>query len=135
MGKFSSDPLEKSEPSEIEVPLEIGDPLEETFFILPPEAIVWTELSYEGDTLTVHSANGERIVFDVAALAQRLRRERKSWNSESENQPITLDGTSESGRLTVRLHFTSITGELVDGAPEVDFFEGTILWRENQSPR
>ena len=95
------------------------------------------EISPEDGTLTVGvpGVGDERIVFDVAALARSLKREAKSWQGDSEEQPITLEGTSESGRLTARLHIHSISGNLVDGAPVVNSVEATILWRENQTPR
>ena len=103
------------------------------------------ELNWEDGTLIVRSGADERVVFDVAALAQRLRRENKTWlNKSSENDlwaddsrksPITLEETSESGRLTARLHIHEISGQLVDGAPKVSNIEATILWRENQTPR
>lgn len=104
-------------------------------FMPIPGARVETRLNRENGTFTVRSGKNERVVFDVAALAQRLRRERASWDSNSADQPITLDGSSESGRLTVRLHIESIEGNLVDGAPIVNYVYGTVLWRENPTPR
>jgi hypothetical protein len=106
---------------------------------------VETELNRVDGTLIVRSGADERVVFDLAALAQRLRRKNKTWlNNSLENDlwpddsvepPITLDGTSKSGRLTVRLHIHEISGRLVDGAPTVSNIEATVLWRETQTPR
>ena len=106
---------------------------------------VETALNLKDGTLTVRSGEDERVVFDITALAQRLWRENKGWsNKSSENDlwagdsvkpPVILDGTSESGRLTVRLYIHEISGQLVDGAPNVSHIEATILWRENQTPR
>ncbi len=106
--------------------------------ILPPEPATnfETDLNWKDGTFIVHSGGDERVVFDLAALAQRLRRENKSWTNKNwdddpAEQLITLDGISESGRLTVRLHIHSISGHLVDGAPKVESVNVTVLWREN----
>ena len=87
------------------------------------------------DTFLVRSDGDEQIVFDIAAVAQGLKRENNGWSGDSEGQPVVLNGTSKSGLLTARLYIRSISGDVVDGAPEVQYLDATILLRENPTPR
>ncbi len=98
-----------------------------------------TRLNRDEGTLVVRGGGDERVVFDLNALVQRLKQGSRLWYNDSsgsdlENSPITLEATSESGRLTVRLHIYSIEGDLVDGAPEVQSVDTTILLRERRTP-
>ncbi len=99
-----------------------------------------SELNRDEGTLVVRGGGGERVVFDLIALVQRVKQGIADWNINFRNYnsgkpPITVEATSESGRLTARLHIHSIGGGFVDGVPEIKYLAATILLRENQTPR
>jgi ABC-type transport system involved in multi-copper enzyme maturation permease subunit len=78
----------------------------------------------EAGTLAVRDATGERVLFDLGALAKRLRQEPDSRN-EISRKLMTLEGSSD--KLRVRILFETLNGGIENGVPRVTYIDAVIL--------
>jgi len=78
----------------------------------------------EGGTLTVRGAAGEKIVYDLRALAERLRLESND-DHEISGKLMTLEG--RSGKLRARVLVESLHGQIENGVAIVNYIDAMIL--------